>query len=128
MDELRIYADRRLQLADMIRAALPMTSVITRVRYGSRPKAIVRRRTTGLGAEVPLAQVAGYIAQASATRAQQQVVSVEVEVPAEILRLGFEFIDTPGIGSAISSTPPGSGRPSRPAPRPPGGSCRRRTR
>jgi hypothetical protein len=30
-----------------------------------------------------------------------QVTSVEVEVPAEILRLGFEFADTPGIGSAI---------------------------
>jgi Dynamin family len=158
MDELRTYADRRLELADMIRAALhlargsgdvqaenqargllsrlaadtfqlavagqfsrgkttlmnallggpylpmgalPMTSVITRVRYGSRSKAIVRRRASGLAAEVPLAQVAGYIAQASATRAEQQVVSVEVEVPAEILRLGFEFIDTPGVGSAI---------------------------
>ena len=158
MDELRTYADRRLELGDMIRAALhlargsgdeqaenrardllsrlaadtfqlavvgqfsrgkttlmnallggpylpmgalPMTSVITRVRYGSRPKAIVRRRASGLAAEVPLAQVAGYIAQASATRAEQQVVSVEVEVPAEILRLGFEFIDTPGVGSAI---------------------------
>ena len=158
MDELRTYADRRLELGDMIRAALhlargsgdeqaekrardllsrlaadtfqlavagqfsrgkttlmnallggpylpmgalPMTSVITTVRYGSRPKAIVRRRASGLGAEVPLAQVAGYIAQASATRAEQQVVSVEVEVPAEILRLGFEFIDTPGVGSAI---------------------------
>jgi len=101
MDELRTYADRRLELGDMIRAALhlargsgdeqaenrardllarlaagtfqlavvgqfgrgkttlmyallgspylpmgalPMTSVITRVRYGSHPKAIVRRR------------------------------------------------------------------------------------
>jgi hypothetical protein len=158
MDELRTYADRRLELGDMIRAALhlargsgdeqaerrardllsrlaadtfqlavagqfsrgkttlmnallggpylpmgalPMTSVITTVRYGSRPKAIVRRRGPGLAAEVPLAQVAGYIAQASATRAEQRVVSAEVEVPAEILRLGFEFIDTPGVGSAI---------------------------
>jgi len=158
MDELRSYADRRLELGDMIRAALhlargsgdgqaenrardllarlaadtfqlavvgqfsrgkttlmnallggpylpmgalPMTSVITTVRYGSRPKAIVRRRASGLGAEVPLAQVAEYIAQASVTRAEHQVVSAEVEVPAEVLRLGFEFIDTPGVGSAI---------------------------
>ena len=158
MDELRTYTDRRLELGDMIRAALhlargsgdeqaenrardllsrlaadtfqlavvgqfsrgkttlmnallggpylpmgalPMTSVITRVRYGSRPKAIVRRRASGLAAEVPLAQVAGYIAQASAIRSEQQVVSAEVEVPAEILRPGFEFIDTPGVGSAI---------------------------
>jgi hypothetical protein len=41
------------------------------------------------------------VAQASAERAELQVSSVEVEVPAEILRLGFEFADTPGIGSAI---------------------------
>jgi len=118
MDELRTYADRRLELGDMIRAALhlargygderaenrardllsrlaadtfqlavagqfsrgkttlmnallggpylpmgalPMTSVITTVRYGSRPKAIVRRRASGLGAEVPLAQVAAIV-------------------------------------------------------------------
>jgi hypothetical protein len=158
MDELKSYADRRLELGDMIRAALylarqaddeqaeqrardllarlaadrfrlavvgqfsrgkstlmnallggaylpmgavPMTSVITTVRYGSRPLAIVRRRASGLGTEVPLAQVAGYVAQASATRSELQVMSVEVEIPAEILRLGFEFIDTPGVGSAI---------------------------
>lgn len=44
--------------------ALPMTSVITRVRYGSRPKAIVHRRASGLGVKVPLAAVAGYVAQA----------------------------------------------------------------
>jgi Dynamin family len=158
MDELKSYADRRLELGDMIRAALylareagdeqaeqqardlvsrlaadrfrlavvgqfsrgkstlmnallggaylpmgavSMTSVITTVRYGSRPRAIVRRRASGLGTEVPLPQVAGYVAQASATRSELQVMSVEVEIPAEILRLGFEFIDTPGVGSAI---------------------------
>ena len=32
-----------------------------------------------------------------------QVASVEVEIPAELLRLGFEFIDTPGVGSAIAA-------------------------
>jgi GTPase SAR1 family protein len=81
--------------------ALPMTSVITTVRYGSRTRATVRRRASALPAEAPLAEVAEFVAQASARRAELQVVSVEVEVPAEILRLGFEFADTPGIGSAI---------------------------
>ena len=84
--------------------ALPMTSVITTVRYGSQAKAIVRRRGQSLGTEVALASVAEYVAQASATRAEQQVASVEVEIPVEILRLGFEFIDTPGIGSAIETS------------------------
>ncbi len=81
--------------------ALPMTSVITTVRFGSRPRAIVQRRGSPLPVEVPLAEVAGFVAQASARRAELQVVSVQVEIPAEILRLGFEFVDTPGVGSAI---------------------------
>jgi Dynamin family len=81
--------------------ALPMTSVVTTVRYGSRPRATVRRRGSPLPVEAPLAEVARFVAQASAERAELQVSSVEVEVPAEILRLGFEFADTPGIGSAI---------------------------
>ena len=81
--------------------ALPMTSVITTVRYGSRPRAIVHRRTSPLPIEVPLTEVARFVAQTSARRAELQVVSVQVEIPAEILRLGFEFVDTPGVGSAI---------------------------
>ena len=83
--------------------ALPMTSVITRVRYGSRPRAIVRRRASGLGVEVPLAGVAEYIGTGGAERAELQVTTVEVELPAEILRLGIELVDTPGVGSAIAS-------------------------
>ena len=63
---------------------------------------MVRRRASGLPVEVPLADVAEFIAQASSTeRAELQVATVEVEVPAEILRLGFELVDTPGVGSAI---------------------------
>ena len=81
--------------------ALPMTSVITTVRFGSRPRAIVHRRASPLPVEVPLAEVAGFVAQASARRTELQVVSVQVDVPAEILRLGFELVDTPGVGSAI---------------------------
>ena len=61
----------------------------------------MHRRASPLPVEVPLAEVAGFVAQASARRAELQVVSVQVEIPAEILRLGFEFVDTPGVGSAI---------------------------
>ncbi len=81
--------------------ALPMTSVITSVRFGSRPRAIVHRRASPLPVEVPLTEVAAFVDQASARRAELQVASVQVEIPAEILRLGFEFVDTPGVGSAI---------------------------
>jgi len=83
--------------------ALPMTSVITRVCYGSRPRAMVRRRASGLRVEVPLTSVAEYIGRGGAERAELQVTTVEVELPAEILRLGIELVDTPGVGSAIAS-------------------------
>jgi Dynamin family len=81
--------------------ALPMTSVITTVRYGTRPKAMIRRQQAALPVEVPLGQVAEFVAASSVRRAETRVATVEVEIPAEILRLGFEFIDTPGVGSAL---------------------------
>jgi len=81
--------------------AVPMTSVITIVRYGSRPKAMFRRHQSAFPVEVPLTQVADFVAASSIRRAEMRVAAVEVEVPAEILRLGFEFVDTPGVGSAV---------------------------
>jgi GTPase SAR1 family protein len=161
MDELREYQQRRLDLADMLRAvmhvarhhddaerergarelltrlaagrfqlavlgqfsrgkttlmnallggaylpmgALPMTSVITTVRYGSRPRALIRSRSASLPVEVPVAEVARFVARHSAERAQLEVASVEVEMPAEFLRTGFEFVDTPGVGSANAAS------------------------
>ncbi len=83
--------------------ALPMTSVITTVRYGTQARALVRSRATALPIEVPVAEVARFVAQASADRARMQVATVDVEVPAELLRLGFEFVDTPGVGSAVAA-------------------------
>ncbi len=83
--------------------ALPMTSVVTTVRYGTRARALVRSHAAALPVEVPVADVPRFVAQTSAERTRMQVTSVEVEIPAELLRLGFEFIDTPGVGSAIAA-------------------------
>src|SRR5579863_4837812 len=80
---------------------LPMTSVITSVRYGSRPRVFVRRAGGGLPIETSLADLDRFVAQSSIERETLRVESVDVEVPAELLRLGFFFVDTPGIGSAI---------------------------
>ena len=85
-------------------AALPMTSVVTTVRYGSRPRVTVRRRRDErLPIETSLEDLVRFVAQSSAEREEMRVSSAEVEVPAEILRLGFSFVDTPGIGSAIAA-------------------------
>ncbi|MGH9170741.1 MAG: dynamin family protein [Acidimicrobiales bacterium] len=82
--------------------ALPMTSVITTVVYGSTARATVRRAGTRLALEMPIGDLVRYVGQASAEREELRVVSALVEVPAEILRLGFSFVDTPGVGSAIA--------------------------
>ena len=80
---------------------LPMTSVITSVRYGSRARVLVHRAGGGLPIETSLADLDRFVAQSSSEREALRVESVDVEVPAELLRLGFSFVDTPGIGSAI---------------------------
>jgi GTPase SAR1 family protein len=82
--------------------ALPMTSVVTSVRYGSRPRVLVRRKGSTFPIEKRLDELVRYVSQASAEREELRVVSAEVEVPAEVLRLGFTFVDTPGVGSAIA--------------------------
>jgi GTPase SAR1 family protein len=84
--------------------ALPMTSVVTRVAYGSRPRVTVRRRGgSGVPIETSLEDLARFVAQSSMQREERQVVSADVEVPVEVLRLGFSFVDTPGIGSAVAA-------------------------
>jgi hypothetical protein len=160
MDELTEYQHRRLELGDMIRAAIhiacgcrdqgaeqkarqllarlaqdrfavavtgqfsrgkttlmnallgaaylptgsiPTTSVITKVRYGSRSRATIRRRGSSMPIDVPPGDIGRFVSQSSLDRAELQVVSVDLEAPAEILRLGFEFADTPGVGSAIEA-------------------------
>ncbi len=83
--------------------ALPMTSVVTTVRYGTRPRALVRSSVAGLPIEVPVGEISRFIARQSADRTRSRVSSVEVEIPAPFLRLGFEFVDTPGVGSALGA-------------------------
>jgi len=83
--------------------ALPMTSVLTSVRYGSRPRVLVQREGSRLPIEKRLDELVRYVSQASGEREELRVISAEVEVPAEVLRLGFTFVDTPGVGSAIAA-------------------------
>lgn len=83
--------------------ALPMTSVLTTVRYGSEPRAEVRRAGSSTPLEVPLDELVRFVAQQSGERQELQIVAADVQLPAEILRFGFSFVDTPGIGSPITT-------------------------
>ncbi len=77
----------------------PTTSLVTSVRFGSRPRALVHREGGGLPFEVGIAAVAEYVAGLAGRSGD--VAGIDVELPAEVLRLGFNFVDTPGVGSAI---------------------------
>jgi GTPase SAR1 family protein len=79
----------------------PLTSVITTVIYGSKEQLVIRYEGRTLPTEVPLEALAEYITQEHNPGNLRRVKTAEVQLPAEILRRGFNYIDTPGLGSAI---------------------------
>lgn len=81
---------------------LPLTSVITTVVYGSAERVIVRFEGSGLDSEVPLSALQDYITQQRNPGNVRRVQVAEVQLPQELLRRGFHFIDTPGLGSHIT--------------------------
>ena len=52
--------------------------------------------------EVPLSQLADYVTQQSNPGNVKNVAYAEIELPVEMLRRGFFFVDSPGLGSSIA--------------------------
>jgi len=82
---------------------LPHTSVITTVTYGSQERVLIRCAGWSLPQEVPLEKLADYVTEQGNPSNQRQVTLADIQVPSEILRRGFSFIDTPGVGSGIAA-------------------------
>jgi ribosome biogenesis GTPase A len=80
---------------------VPLTSVITAVTYASRPGVTVKYQDNRLENEVPLEALEEYVTSRGNPGNVRRVVTAEVKLPAEILRRGFYFVDTPGLGSTI---------------------------
>lgn len=81
---------------------LPLTSVITTVRYGSRPQVVLNFRNAGLPREIPLSQLPEYVTQQSNPGNVKHVAYAEIQLPVELLRRGLFFVDSPGLGSSIT--------------------------
>lgn len=80
---------------------VPVTAVVTEIRYGVREEARVHHRD-GPGPEVPLAQIGGYISEKENPENAKQVDLITVELP-ELRRFrSLKFVDTPGLESALS--------------------------
>ena len=79
---------------------LPVTAIITEIRYALTPAATIVYATGGLRESVLLSDLASYITEAGNPGNKKQVASVEIVYPSPFLENGI--IDTPGIGSTHS--------------------------
>jgi GTP-binding protein EngB required for normal cell division len=80
---------------------VPVTAVVTELRYGARDEARVHHRD-GRDPEVPLDQIGDYISEKRNPENAKQVDLIRVELP-ELRRFrGLKFVDTPGLESALS--------------------------
>ena len=80
---------------------VPVTAVVTEIRYGAREEAHVHHRD-GRDSEVPLHQIGGYISEKENPQNARQVDLITLKLP-ELRRFrGLKFVDTPGLESALS--------------------------
>jgi GTP-binding protein EngB required for normal cell division len=80
---------------------VPLTSVITYVRYGTSERVLLNYERTRLRGEATLQELPDYVTERGNPGNVKRIQSAEIQLPAEILRRGFFFVDTPGLGSAI---------------------------
>jgi Dynamin family len=81
----------------------PLTSVITTVAYGSKEQAVIKRIGFHIDEEIPLEALPDYITEKGNSGNVRRIRMAEVQLPAEFLRRGFYFVDTPGLGSPIAA-------------------------
>lgn len=80
---------------------VPLTSVITTVGYGSKERVVLKFQDSMLDREIPIEALAQHVTQQGNPGNIQRIARAEIQLPAEILRRGFHFVDTPGLGSVI---------------------------
>ncbi len=80
---------------------VPVTAAVTVIRYGAHEEVRVHHRD-GRDPEVPLDQIDRYISEKENPENAQEVGLITVELP-ELWRFrGLQFVDTPGLDSALS--------------------------
>jgi GTPase Era involved in 16S rRNA processing len=80
---------------------LPHTSVITTVCYGPHERVLVRCQGWSLPQEIHLDQLEEYVTERGNPENRRRVTVAEIQLPAEMLRHGLHFVDTPGVGSPV---------------------------
>ena len=82
-------------------AVLPVTAIVTRLRYGPRDRAILRRQDGG-EQEVMLTSLAQYVTEQQNPGNVKGVAIVDVELTGLRPYRGIRLVDTPGLGSVFA--------------------------
>jgi predicted GTPase len=82
---------------------LPLTSAITVLKYGPTERLVVCRENSIFPRELPVSSLPDYVTEKGNPANEKKVKTVCVELPVPFLRCGIEFVDTPGVGSAITA-------------------------
>jgi GTP-binding protein EngB required for normal cell division len=80
----------------------PVTAVPTRIQYGPEPQATIEFAESA-PLTVPPSRVIEFASEQENPANTKHVLRIEVELPAQNLRRGIVFVDTPGIGSLALS-------------------------
>lgn len=81
---------------------VPLTSVITTVSYGSAEQVTLKYRERRLDTRIAMDELPDYVTQQGNPGNRLGIAAAEIELPSDILRRGFFFVDTPGLGSVIA--------------------------
>lgn len=80
---------------------LPLTSVVTTLRYGPKERLLIRRKDSAFTEELPVSSLDFYVTEKSNPGNKMNILSACIEMPVPFMRRGIEFADTPGIGSSL---------------------------
>ncbi len=80
---------------------VPVTSVITAVSYNPYERVKVHFANSNLTQDVPLSELPEWVTEKGNPGNERKIDMAEVQLPAELLRRGAFFVDTPGLGSAV---------------------------
>ena len=82
---------------------LPLTSAITVLRFGPQERLLIEHEESTVINEAPLAKLSDYVTERGNPGNRRRIARAVIEMPSPFLRRGLEFVDTPGVGSAIEA-------------------------
>ncbi len=83
-------------------SVVPLTSIITLLKYGAREKISVVF-TDGTSKEISRDELVDYVTEKGNPKNEKNVFQVIIEYPSDYLKEGVHIIDTPGVGSIFEN-------------------------